>query len=101
MHNLTGTWLGQFSYPTSRGATFFVLRLQDSAGKLTGETEEPDQLLRDGSAQATVTGFTANCLVDFTKTHPVSEVTFAHRWTTLDGFPRQGTRWRGSGACLP
>jgi hypothetical protein len=38
--DLTGTWHGQYTYPTAKGPVHFVASLTETAGWITGQTEE-------------------------------------------------------------
>ena len=67
--NLSGLWLGSFSYPAGEGPlTPFLASLEDDGGSLRGTTIEPNTI---GSAseqlQALISGSRAGSAVDFTK----------------------------------
>jgi hypothetical protein len=69
--NLSGLWLGSFSYEAGRGpATPFMARLSDAGGSLSGDTVEPNTV---GFSTATLEAFIAGrrdgTSVDFTKTY--------------------------------
>jgi hypothetical protein len=67
--NLSGLWLGSFSYPAGLGPTTpFLARLVDEAGVLGGNTIEPNTM-GSGSEQleALISGSRSGNAVDFTK----------------------------------
>ena len=67
--NLSGLWLGSFSYPAGQGPlTPFLASIEDHDGSLGGSVVEPNMI---GSAseqlQAFVSGSRSGTAVDFTK----------------------------------
>ena len=67
--NLSGLWLGSFSYPAGEGpATPFLASLEDDDGSLSGSIVEPNTI-GDASEQlqAFVSGSRSGTAVDFTK----------------------------------
>ncbi len=67
--NLSGLWLGSFSYPAGQGPlTPFLASLEDNDGSLSGSIVEPNTI---GNAseqlQAFVSGSRSGTAVDFTK----------------------------------
>lgn len=69
--DLSGLWLGSFSYPGGEGPTTpFLAKLIDRGGSLAGEIVEPNTV--GGSSEtlsAFVAGTRAGASVDFTKTY--------------------------------
>jgi hypothetical protein len=69
--NLSGLWLGRYSYPGGEGPTTpFMAKLTDAGGALSGETVEPN-LLGFGAETLTalIAGTRGGSAVDFTKTY--------------------------------
>lgn|GEM_PF-1396119 len=67
--NLSGLWLGSFSYPAGAGPTTpFLAKLIDSGGSLSGEIAEPN-VFGPGTLEAFVAGTRSGAGVDFTKTY--------------------------------
>jgi hypothetical protein len=67
--NLSGLWLGSFSYPSGGGPTTpFLAKIEDDAGALSGSTIEPNTM-GSGSdqLQALISGSRSASAVDFTK----------------------------------
>ncbi len=69
--NLSGLWLGSFSYPAGEGPTTpFMAKIVDHDGSLSGETVEPNTV---GPGSETLEAFIAGtrdgASVDFTKTY--------------------------------
>ena len=67
--NLSGLWLGSFSYPGGEGpVTPFLASLEDNSGSLSGSIVEPNTI---GNAseqlQAFISGSRGGSAVDFTK----------------------------------
>jgi hypothetical protein len=70
MRDLSGTWIGTYTYPPRRGQpTFFAARLQEHAGALIGSTEEPDVFGGNRSFSASLAGTVADGAVAFTKVY--------------------------------
>ena len=69
--NLSGLWLGSFSYPAGGGPTTpFMAKLVDAAGSLSGETVEPNTMgLSAETLEAFIVGTREGNAVDFTKTY--------------------------------
>lgn len=67
--NLSGLWLGSFSYPSGLGPTTpFLARLEDHEGSLSGSIIEPNTIgASSGELQAVVSGSRSGSSVDFTK----------------------------------
>ena len=67
--NLSGLWLGSFSYPAGEGpVTPFLASLEDHDGSLSGSIVEPNTI-GDASdqLQAFISGSRSGTAVDFTK----------------------------------
>jgi hypothetical protein len=69
--DLSGLWLGSFSYPAGQGPTTpFMARLVDAGGALSGETVEPNTIgLSAETLDAFIVGRRDGASVDFTKTY--------------------------------
>lgn len=69
--NLSGLWLGSFSYPGGIGPTTpFMAKLVDQSGSLSGETVEPNTMgLAAETLEAFLVGTREGASVDFTKTY--------------------------------
>ncbi|HEY0013760.1 MAG TPA: hypothetical protein VGB79_13015 [Allosphingosinicella sp.] len=69
--NLSGLWLGSFSYPGGAGPTTpFMAKLVDQGGSLSGETVEPNTMgLSSETLEAFLVGTREGASVDFTKTY--------------------------------
>jgi hypothetical protein len=69
--NLSGLWLGSFSYPGGIGPTTpFMAKLVDEGGSLSGETVEPNTMgASSDSLEAFIRGSRQGSAVDFTKTY--------------------------------
>ena len=69
--NLSGLWLGSFSYEAGMGPTTpFMARLADAGGSLSGETVEPNTVgFSAPTLEAYIAGRRAGASVDFTKTY--------------------------------
>jgi hypothetical protein len=69
--DLSGLWLGSFSYPGSaRPTTPFMAKLSDARGSLSGETVEPNRMgLSSETLEAFIRGVRDGSAVDFTKTY--------------------------------
>jgi hypothetical protein len=69
--NLSGLWLGSYSYPGGKGPTTpFMAKLLDAAGSLSGETVEPNTVGRSSETlDAFIVGRRDGSSVDFTKTY--------------------------------
>jgi hypothetical protein len=69
--NLSGLWLGSFSYPGGMGPTTpFMAKLVDVDGALSGETVEPNTVgLSSDSLEAFIRGTRQGSAIDFTKTY--------------------------------
>jgi hypothetical protein len=67
--NLSGLWLGSYSYPSGLGPTTpFLARIEDYDGSLSGTIMEPNTM--GGSSdelQAVISGSRSGSSVDFTK----------------------------------
>ncbi|MDP8993769.1 MAG: hypothetical protein M3N07_02120 [Pseudomonadota bacterium] len=69
--NLSGLWLGSFSYPAGEGPTTpFMARIEDCGGSLSGSTIEPNTVGTSSEAlEALISGSRDGAAVDFTKTY--------------------------------
>lgn len=69
--NLSGLWLGSFSYPGGAGPTTpFMAKLADAGGSLSGETVEPNTVGPSSETlEAFIVGTRDGVSVDFTKTY--------------------------------
>jgi|SRR5215217_4594341 len=69
--DLSGLWLGRYSYPAGAGpTTAFMARLVDAGGSLSGEIVEPNLIgLGSESLEAFIRGSRHGRAVDFTKTY--------------------------------
>lgn len=69
--DLSGLWLGSFSYPRGGGPTTpFMANLVDRGGSLSGEIVEPNTMGPSSETlSAFVAGTRAGTSVDFTKTY--------------------------------
>ena len=69
--NLSGLWLGSYSYPAGGGPTTpFMAKLVDHEGSLTGEIVEPNTMgLTSETLEAFLVGARHGRAVDFTKTY--------------------------------
>lgn len=69
--NLSGLWLGSFSYPGGQGPTTpFMARIVDASGSLSGETVEPNTVgVSSETLEAFIAGTRDGASVDFTKTY--------------------------------
>lgn len=69
--DLSGLWLGSFSYPGGAGPTTpFMAKLSDDRGSLTGETVEPNCMGPSSETlEAFIRGTRDGTAVDFTKTY--------------------------------
>ena len=67
--NLSGLWMGSFSYPGGQGpTTAFLARIEEADGHLTGTTIEPNTVGRSSnSLEAVLAGSRSGTSVDFTK----------------------------------
>ena len=67
--NLSGLWLGSFSYPGGEGPlTPFLASLEDDGGSLRGTTVEPNTIGNSSEQlEALISGSRAGSSVDFTK----------------------------------
>jgi hypothetical protein len=69
--DLSGLWLGSFSYPNGEGPTTpFMAKLIDAGGSLSGETVEPNTVGRSSETlEAFIAGTRSGAAVDFIKTY--------------------------------
>jgi hypothetical protein len=69
--NLSGLWLGSFSYPGGRGPTTpFMASLEDAGGRLSGTIIEPNTMgPAGGELEAVLSGSRDGASVDFTKVY--------------------------------
>ena len=69
--NLSGLWLGSFSYPAGAGVTTpFLARIEDHDGSLAGSIIEPNTVGRSSDQlEAVLSGSRAGTAVDFTKVY--------------------------------
>ena len=69
--NLSGLWLGSFSYPGGQGPTTpFMAKLVDADGALSGEIVEPNTVGYSAETlEAFIVGTRDGGSVDFTKTY--------------------------------
>ena len=67
--NVSGLWLGSFSYPGNEGPTTpFMARLEDHDGALRGSTVEPNLVGRSSETlEAVLSGSRQALSIDFTK----------------------------------
>ncbi len=67
--NLSGLWLGSYSYPSGLGPTTpFLASLSDESGSLSGTIIEPNTIGRSSKELgAVISGSRAGAAVDFTK----------------------------------
>ena len=67
--NLSGLWLGSYSYPSGGGPTTpFLARIEDHDGSLSGTIIEPNTIgASSDELQAVISGSRAGNSVDFTK----------------------------------
>lgn len=82
--NLSGLWMGSFSYPSGLGPTTpFLATLSETGGRLSGTVVEPNTIGRSSDQLgAIISGSRAGASVDFTKiydgesdaAHPVDYV---------------------------
>jgi hypothetical protein len=69
--NLSGLWMGSFSYPDGLGPTTpFLARLEDSDGSLGGSIIEPNTIgASSDQLEAVLSGSRQGSAVDFTKVY--------------------------------
>ena len=69
--NLSGLWLGSFSYQGGEGPTTpFMARIEDRDGSLSGSTVEPNTVgASSETLEAFIAGSRSGAAVDFTKTY--------------------------------
>jgi hypothetical protein len=69
--NLSGLWLGSFSYPSGAGPTTpFLARIEDYDGSLAGSIIEPNTIgASSDQLEAVISGSRAGSAVDFTKVY--------------------------------
>jgi len=69
--NLSGLWMGSFSYPDGLGPTTpFLARLEDSNGSLGGSIIEPNTIgASSDHLEAVLSGSRQGTAVDFTKVY--------------------------------
>ena len=69
--NLSGLWLGSYSYPGGIGPTTpFMAKLVDAGGSLSGEIVEPNTMGTSAETlEAFLVGTREGSAVDFTKTY--------------------------------
>lgn len=67
--NLSGLWMGSFSYPGGQGPTTpFLASLTDEGGSISGTTIEPNTIGRSSDQlEAVLSGSRSGSSVDFTK----------------------------------
>ena len=67
--NLSGLWMGSFSYPSGAGPTTpFLARLEDHDGSLSGTTIEPNTIgPSSDQLEAVLSGSRQGSAIDFTK----------------------------------
>ena len=72
--NLSGLWLGSYSYPSGQGPTTpFLASLQDHEGSLSGTIIEPNTIgLSSTELSAIINGSRSGSAVDFTKIYDAS-----------------------------
>ena len=69
-HDLSGDWIGNYSYPGELEPVPFEATLVESNGHLTGETKEPGHMLDMGEiAHALLHGSRTGAQVSFTKVY--------------------------------
>jgi hypothetical protein len=69
--NLSGLWLGSYSYPAGVGPTTpFMAKLVDAGGSLSGEMVEPNTMgISAETLEAFLVGTREGSAIDFTKTY--------------------------------
>jgi hypothetical protein len=69
--NLSGLWMGSFSYPAGQGPrTPFLARLEDRDGSLSGSIMEPNTIgATSDQLEAILSGSRQGSAVDFTKVY--------------------------------
>jgi len=73
-HDLSGDWIGNYSYPGQLEPVPFLAALFESNGQLTGETTEPGQTIEMGeTAHALLHGSRMGAQVRFTKVYDTIE----------------------------
>ena len=94
--NLSGLWLGSYAYPRGQGPTTpFMAKLSDAAGRLTGETVEPNLLgFGNDTLAASLVGSRQGGSVDFTKTYDGASV-LAHAIDYVGRLSDDGNRIAG------
>jgi hypothetical protein len=67
--NLSGLWMGRYSYPSAEGPTTpFLAKIEDHDGALSGTIMEPNTIGRSSDElEAVLTGTREGQAVDFTK----------------------------------
>lgn len=69
--NLSGLWMGRYTYPSAEGPTTpFLARIEDHDGALSGGIMEPNTIGRSSDElEAVLTGTREGQAVDFTKVY--------------------------------
>ena len=69
--DLSGLWLGSYSYPIGLAPTVpFLARIEENGGSLAGSTVEPDMVgAPSETLEALIRGSRSGASVDFTKTY--------------------------------
>ena len=69
--NLSGLWMGSFSYPAGQGpTTLFLARIEDDGGAISGTTIEPNTVgVTTRELEAVIRGSRTGRSLDFTKTY--------------------------------
>jgi hypothetical protein len=104
--NLTGTWHGQYTYPSYLPPVFFVATLLEATGRIEGSTREPRPVIGE-TLCAAIAGHRSGNAVTFVKTYqraPRGYDVINYAGTlSADGTEIEG-RWRipgdGSGKFL-
>lgn len=68
--NVSGLWMGSYSYPWPQASVPFLARIEDRDGALTGTIIEPNTIgLSSDSLEAILSGSRHGSAVDFTKAY--------------------------------
>jgi hypothetical protein len=94
--NLSGLWLGSYSYPSGQGPTTpFLASLQDHEGSLSGTIIEPNTIGRSSTElEAVLSGSRSASAVDFTKVYDAASDA-AHAVDYVGRLSEDGNRISG------
>lgn len=94
--NLSGLWLGSYSYPGGEGPTTpFMAKIVDAGGSLSGEIVEPNTIaFSSPTLEAFLSGRREGASVDFTKTYDGSSDA-AHSIDYVGRLSEDGNRVSG------